>query len=298
MHTPHEQQHALSCNEAGVHFVVGDPIAHSFSPLIYNTLYEYYEMNVRCTKAHVSAEQLPAFLSLHKQLDVTGFNITVPHKSAVLPFLDAVTDEASAQASVNCIAVQQGRLVGHSTDGWGFSLALQEQGAQLPGQHIVLLGAGGAAAAIAERAAVEGAASIVFLARNKEKAQQLAQRIARRQACPCTGDALSEMAAYLPQADLLVQCTSLGMEGYGQDYSDLSFLSLLPRSAAVCDIVYRPSMTRFLGAASEQGHAIIGGIGMLIWQALACFQILYGVLPGKEQKLRIEAAFQAAGYAF
>ena len=281
----------------GVHFVIGDPIGHSLSPIIYNTLYQYYKMQVTCLTARVAEKELASFMKLHRNFDVTAYNVTVPHKAAVIPFLDEVEEHARASSSVNCVVVdEQRRLHGYSTDGLGFCLSLAEYKVQMRGQNVVIIGAGGAASAIAETALREEAASLVILARRREQARELAQAISLESDHPCWGDSWEHIANYMPNTDVLIQCTSLGMQGYGHDFEDLSFLELLPRSAAVCDIVYQPAKTHFLQAAAEHGNLIVGGIGMLIWQAFACFELCYGSLPGATEMERVKTALRQEGY--
>lgn len=280
--------------------VIGDPIAHSLSPTIYNTLFKHYKINALYTALRVAKGALPQFLPAVSMLDLVGFNVTMPHKNDLLPYLDKLGESALLHGSVNTVVVIDGKLCGHSTDAAGFLLSLEENGIDIAAQDVLLLGAGGAAAAIALQAAHDGVRSLTILNRDKAKAEALAQSIHEQTGKQCTAAALdaATLARYAPTCSLLINGTPLGMEGCSAQFDSFDFLDKIPRSAALCDLIYKPAVTALMAAAQKRNIKTIGGIGMLIGQAFVAFEHYYGILPGAAQKALVEKAIREAGYAF
>lgn len=248
--------------------VIGDPIGHSLSPQIHLPVLEAYLEKPVYEKCHVPAEQLPAFIKEARQ-SWQGFNATMPHKAALLPLLDEVDADAKALGSVNTVVNRGGKLYGYSTDGAGFFSALAEKGISPKGKTITMLGAGGAAAAVAVKAASLGAARIILLARTVSKTEALVQRI--QKAVPgavAQAGSMEQAAEYAAKTDILINATPLGMEGTGSQFADFDFLKPLPKEAAVCDLIYKPRPTLLLQKAAEQGHTTMDGLSMLIYQGL------------------------------
>lgn len=283
-------------SDTKTHFILGDPIEHSLSPIIFNMLYTRYGMNTICLTAQVKKGDLGIFMQTLDMLRVCAMNITIPHKVDIIPFMDTIDPMAREFSSVNSVFVREKKLIGFSTDAQGFSLSLKEAGLSFSGQHIVILGAGGAAAPIAIQAAIEGAASISILARQLESAQGLADRILDIAFLNCRAGELKNAVQYTPEATLLINTTPLGMKGYGQDFEQFDFIDALPRRSAVYDIVYSPPNTRLLQRAKRRGIKTIGGIGMLIWQAFAAFEKYYGFMPSSQDIPSILATMRDGGY--
>jgi shikimate dehydrogenase len=261
--------------------VIGDPIAHSLSPAIHEAVFETLGIFGRYRAIRVpggAREKLADFFGAAKDGGMRGFNVTRPHKLAIIPFLDALSEDAKLCGAVNTVVFRGGRGCGHNTDMEGLLFSLREQGSGYAGRRVVVLGAGGASRGVALKAAQEGAEGIVILARDVRKAEDIASALCvtaagRARAMPMTAPAMREAAV---GADLLVNATPLGMSGAGSDFTSLGFLEALPQGAFVCDLVYDPPLTPLLARASELGLRSQNGLGMLIYQAILADELFLG----------------------
>lgn len=255
--------HFLNAKNGGL-CVIGDPVAHSKSPAIQNAMLRHLGLEPIYTYRTVKPDELPAFMETARAGEWRGFNATMPHKQALLPLLDDVDEEARMLGAVNTVVLENGKAVGHNTDGRGFLAALKaELGVTPDGKTVTLLGAGGAARAVAVALVRGGAKTVRICNRSVSRAEELCA-LCPDVLVPAGFDTLSALAA---DTDILVNCTSLGMTG--QDaFDDLSFLSALPADAVVCDCVYEPDETVLLRAARAGGHRAINGLGMLLHQAI------------------------------
>lgn len=265
-------RHILSPAE---YCVIGDPIGHSLSPEIHMPVLGKYLQAASYEKQLVTREQLPEFMRMARK-KLAGFNATMPHKEALLPLLDEIDADARALGSVNTVVNRQGKLYGYSTDGAGFFAALKEKDIFPQGKQLTILGAGGAAAAVAVKAAALDA-KVTVLARDMGKAQALAGRIQRAVpgALPQAAR-FEEIKKYAAKTDILINATPLGMAGTGTSFQDFDFLDALPRSAVVCDLIYKPRPTELLKAAFALGHPIMDGLPMLVYQALLADELYLG----------------------
>ena len=169
--------------------------------------------------------------------------------------------------AVNTVCIRDGKYYGFNTDGKGFLASLRHAGVNTAGQRVLVLGAGGAAKAVAPKLCQEGAAQAVYVAnRTAEKAQALCAPWGELMIpADFRPETLAELAA---QCSLVVNCTNLGMEGTAGQFADFSFLDALPAGAAVCDLIYAPAETELLRQARMRGFTALNGLGMLIWQAV------------------------------
>lgn len=257
-------------------FVIGDPVAHSLSPLLHQTMIDQTGTAYRYDVRTVRPEELPAFVRWAKDGGCAGFNVTMPHKEAILPLLDEVDTTAASCGAVNTVCIREGRAIGHNTDGTGFLDSLAGQGFYPQGRTVLLLGAGGAAKAVGHALATAGAGRIIVCARRLERAAALAAQL------PGCGedivlaqDAIQQAAA---ACDLLVNATPLGMVG-SPAFARLDFLQAMPPHAVVYDLVYHPRRTALLEAAARQGLRTVGGIDLLIRQAVRAFTFFTGETP-------------------
>lgn len=268
--------------------LIGWPVAHSLSPAIHRHWLQHYQIEGSYELFATQAEHLPALLARMRQEGWRGINVTVPHKQAVLPLLNSVDVAAQEIGAVNTITLRDGTLIGSNTDAAGFLRSLLEGlGAEelgYHGQQVVILGAGGAARAIA--VALKGAAAqaILLMNRSHEKASALAQALGVK--------AASWDSRHLENASLLVNATSLGM--VHQPPLSLN-LDRLPTSAAVIDIVYAPLETELLKQASRRGNVTIDGLGMLLHQAAGSFSLWHGITPVVDASVRRCALNAIAG---
>ena len=258
--------------------VIGDPIGHSRSPAMQNAAFAFYGIDARDSARHVPRGTVESFLEEARR-ELAGFNLTVPHKAAVIPFLDEITPEAAAAGSVNTVTVRGGRLLGDTTDGYGLEQALLEN-FRLPvaGRNILLLGGGGAAHAVAFRLAARGAHAIRILNRTREKAEKLAARL-RRYAPAASVEVLPSgdsrrLAESLADTAFLVQATSLGLQDGDPPPFDLDLLDSPLPELRVFDMIYRE--TPLLKRAAARGIPAAGGMSMLIHQGAKSFEIWTG----------------------
>ena len=257
-------------------FVIGDPVAHSLSPLLHQAMIDQTGAAYRYDVRTVRPEELPAFVRWAKDGGCAGFNVTMPHKEAILPLLDEVDATAASCGAVNTVCIREGRAIGHNTDGTGFLDSLAGQGFYPQGRTVLLLGAGGAAKAVGHALATAGAGRIIVCARRLERAAALAAQL------PGCGEGIVLAQDAIQQAasacDLLVNATPLGMAG-SPAFARLDFLQAMPPHAVVYDLVYHPRRTALLEAAARQGLRTVGGIDLLIRQAVRAFTFFTGETP-------------------
>lgn len=260
-------------------FVMGHPIAHSRSPMLHGHWLQRYGIAGSYERVDVAPADLAAFFAGYREAGWVGGNVTVPHKLAVIPYLDRIDEAATTLGAVNTIWWEDGRLVGGNTDGIGFLGNLDElaPGWDRDAERAVVIGAGGAA-----RAAAYGLGarrlSVALCNRTVSTAQDLAARFGGM-----TGHGLDALPALMRDADLLVNTTSLGMAGKPPLEVDLSTLK---PGAVVCDVVYVPLETGLLKAAKARGHRTVDGLGMLLHQAGEGFRHWFGQAPEVTRELR------------
>ncbi|MCI1964958.1 MAG: shikimate dehydrogenase [Oscillospiraceae bacterium] len=250
--------------------VVGHPIGHTMSPFIQSRLFSLSGINGHYSSLDIAPESLGKFIL--EQNDWNGFNFTIPHKRAVIPYLDALDQKAQMIGSVNTVKIENGKRTGFTTDGDGFRLSLQAAGIPLKGRAVIL-GAGGAARAIAFEAALAGC-TITVAAREHSFPSAVAlcadlnQNIPGAQAEACR---ISEITGTM---ELLINATPAGM--YPDIQSCAADEKLVRRSGCVFDAVYNPQETRLIRLAKQNGIPAVGGMAMLVWQAAAAQTIWTG----------------------
>ena len=258
--------------------IIGHPIGHSISPIFQQAALDHLGIDERYQAYEVGPEGVGDFVRGLRNESVVGINVTVPHKEAVIPHLDEVDDWATEAGAVNTIVNRAGRLTGHNTDGYGFLRALRESGGLEPeGRRVLILGAGGSARGVVQALLRAGVGDLCIANRAVARAEALARLATDRGVnatpLPLDSDALSSAAA---GADLIVNCTSLGMR-HGPDETATPLMSSqIPPETLVYDLVYNPMLTPLLRAADAAGAAMLGGISMLVYQGAASFEIWLG----------------------
>lgn len=260
---------------ASKYCVIGDPIAHSKSPLLYSAMIDALGLDWSYEHRLVRAEDCADFLVQVKAEGLyQGFNATMPHKGILAAAVDSLDPIAARTQSVNTVVMECGIAHGYSTDGIGVIRALDSFSAPWKGACICLLGAGGAAAAAAAALLEAGAERIILCNRTIESAKNLAQRIGGE--ISVSGFSAEELAQAARQSAVLLNCTSLGMENGSGTFPSLDFLKELGSGAAVFDMVYAPSETALYLAAKELGLLASTGLPMLMYQAIAAMELYTG----------------------
>jgi len=255
--------------------LIGDPVEHTMSPTMHNAAFQKMGLDYLYVAFRVRPEQLAQAVAGLKSLNVAGFNVTIPHKVAVIPLLDSLDPLAEKIGAVNTVVNSNGVLRGYNTDAEGFLRALQEHGIAPKGKNIVLLGAGGAARAIAYILAQKGA-RLTILNRQQELdwAENIAQLILDEVRQKVEVFELGNIAGVLPGINLLVNTTSVGMSP--ADNASPVSAELLNRIPVVFDIVYNPLKTKLLREAAAAGTQTISGVDMLAWQGALVFEMWTG----------------------
>ncbi|MEI6385768.1 MAG: shikimate dehydrogenase [Spirochaetota bacterium] len=258
--------------------LLGDPVDHSLSPRMHNTAFAHLGLKYAYLAFRSNEAELPAAVAALKALDARGFNCTMPLKKAILPLLDDMSPAARMTGSVNTVAIEDGRLIGHNTDGKGYIHDLRDHGVEIRGKRILIVGAGGAARGLCVQLALDGAAEIVIANRSLEKAQSIRCLIASNiPTCKVEAIQLSEreLAPRIALADIFTNTTALGMHPL-EESCVISNSAMLRPSLVMTDLVYIPEKTIFLEFAEEAGCKVINGAGMLLWQGAEAFRIWTG----------------------
>lgn len=252
--------------------IIGDPVEHSFSPLMHNAAFRHLKLNFVYVAFRVKKEELREAVRGIRGLGIHGVNVTMPHKRAIMKYLDEVDSMAGSLGSVNTILNADGRLIGFNTDGVGALKALKENHVNLKGKKLLLLGAGGAARAIAFYLAPE-VEELRILNRTGWKAKILASFLRKKFSKKILGDLLSNhrLKEWLKDADVLINATSVGM--YPCIGQTLVKSEWLKPELCVMDIVYNPPETRLIKDAKSVGAKVIYGREMLVFQGAASFEI-------------------------
>lgn len=260
--------------------IIGWPVAHSLSPLMQNAALQAMSLDYAYVPFAVGEDRLVEAVKGLRALGVAGFNVTIPHKSAIIPLLDRLSPDAALIGAVNTVKCEGDELVGYNTDGVGFIRSLnQDLGLDPAGCRILVLGAGGAARAAVASLAAAGAASVVIANRSAARGEELSWEFGRHfvgtqfAAISLSPENLNRCVQNI---DLLVNTTSVGMGGGGFFGLDLS---LMGSHGAVYDMVYVPPVTPLLTDAERCGIRWANGIGMLAAQGECALEIWTGKQP-------------------
>jgi shikimate dehydrogenase len=258
--------------------LLGSPVAHSKSPAIHNAAFAATGVNAAYFAFEVAPEKLEAAAAGLVALGAAGWNVTMPHKTAMAALCDELSPAARIVGAVNTVVVRDGRLTGHITDGSGFTAALTDRGFNPAGKQVALFGAGGAARAAAVQLALDGAAQLAIFNRTAAKARILAETIAAETGCAARAYALDDAGAIraaVTEADLVINGTKLGMAPHPETCV-LPDARWLARRPVVADFVYNPLQTRLLAMAAKAGCPTLDGLAMLLWQGAQAFALWTG----------------------
>ena len=258
--------------------VMGWPVAHSLSPAMQQAAIEKAGIDYSYIAMPVEPEKLSQAVEGLKAMHFAGWNVTIPHKRAIMPLLDEIDEDVAAIGAVNTVVNEDGRLKGYNTDVLGFLRPFKTRGVKLEGTRALLLGAGGAARAVLWGLLREGAAAVALAVRNREKGESLAAEFRCRTKAKisvCTFGSEDYKAA-LSTADILVNTTPLGMTPKVDEAPEVEW-GRVKASAFVYDIIYTPAETRFLREAREHGCQIQNGEAMLAGQGAAALSLWAGI---------------------
>lgn len=259
--------------------IIGYPLGHTYSPIFQQAALDACRLDAHYDVWPTPPDKLAERIAALRSPDVLGCNVTVPHKEAVIPYLDGLDDTARSLMAVNTIVNRDGKLTGFNTDMPGFMESLRREGAFDPGgKSVVIVGAGGSARAVAVGLAMAGAASITLLNRTVERGASLAKELSARGVKSDARSLDAEPLARLP-LDLLVNCTPYGMKGGSLEGQAPPVDSLLRPSTLVVDLVYNPVETPLLRKAAQAGARTLGGLPMLVYQGADAFRIWTGQEP-------------------
>ena len=263
--------------------LIGTPVGHSKSPAMYNYCFEKFGLNCAYLAFDVDMDHVADAVAALRTFNVMGCNVTMPLKNAVIPYLDVVSEASKAIGSVNTIVNKDGKLYGYVTDGMGYTGELRRGGVEIAGKKITLLGAGGAASAIAIEAALEGAAEIrVFNKHDSfwERALSNLDTIGKAApACKITLNDLDDadaLRASIDSSDILTNATRVGMAPM-DDASLITDTTMFRPGLIVTDVVYNPEETKLLREAKAAGCTTFDGLGMLVGQGAASFKLYTGL---------------------
>ena len=256
--------------------VVANPIKHSISPFIHNSAFEATNTNGVYLAWEVDATELAETVANIRRYQMYGINLSMPYKEQVIPYLDELSEEARLIGAVNTVVNREGTLIGYNTDGKGFFKSLPSF--KISRKRLVLLGAGGAAKAILAQAILDGVSQISVFVRSSsmEKTRPYLEKIQNATGFRVDLFALEDVQDLqdsITKADLLVNATSVGMDGSSQP---IPTSIVLPEKLMVADVIYQPFETPFLKWARNQGNQSINGLGMLLYQAAEAFELWTG----------------------
>jgi len=256
--------------------VVANPIKHSISPFIHNRAFEATNTNGVYLAWEVEGTDLAETVANIRRYQMFGINLSMPYKEQVIPYLDQLSEEARLIGAVNTVVNREGTLIGYNTDGKGFFKSLPSF--KISGKRMVLLGAGGAAKAILAQAILDGVSQVSVFVRSAsiEKTRPYLEKLRNETGFKVDLFALedvSELQARITDSELLVNATSVGMDGTSQP---IPTSIVLPEKLLVADVIYQPFETPFLKWARSQGNHAVNGLGMLLYQAAEAFQLWTG----------------------
>lgn len=262
--------------------LIGSPVSHSGSPAMYNYSFQELGLDYAYLAFDVPVSEVKNAIQAIRTFHMRGCNVTMPCKTEVVQYMDELSPAAQIIGAVNTIVNEDGRLVGHITDGTGFVDNLKDQGTQVKGKKLTIAGGGGAATAVQVQCALDGAREIsifnrkdAFFGRTVETAEKI------KKACPnCVVNVYDiedqeKMKEEMADSDIFVNATIVGMKPM-ENESVVKDISAFHKDLVVCDVVYNPRETKLLKEAKEKGCKCIGGEGMLLWQGVAAFKLYTG----------------------
>lgn len=266
----------------GLMGLIGSPVGHSGSPAMYNYSFEKLGLDYAYLAFDIKVEEVEKAVEAVKTLKMRGCNVTMPCKTEALKYMDELSDAARIIGAVNTIVNEDGKLIGHITDGQGFVDNLRDHGVEIKDKKITICGGGGAATAIQVQCALEGAREIsifnikdAFFERTLETAEKIRQE---RPGCTVNVFDIADMETMreeMKTSDIFANATIVGMKPMDNE-SVVKDVTMFYPGLVVTDAVYNPKETKMLREAREAGCTCIDGQGMLVWQGAAAFKLYTG----------------------
>ena len=259
------------------YLVVGNPIAHSLSPRLHNNWLKENNINAKYEKTKLDIDEIESLINNIKQKKIAGCNVTVPFKKTVIPYLDKLSLEAEQTQSVNTITFDGNNVVGHNTDIFGFTKAIESLDFTIKNKNILILGAGGVVSSIIFALRKMNVSEIIISNRTKEKADDLKVLFKNLKVVEW---------GRLPDFDVIINATSLGLN---DEIINLDF-SKSGKNKLFYDVIYNPEETNFLKTGKELGNKSENGKTMFIYQASEAFKLWHGISPkiNKETSMLLE----------
>jgi len=259
--------------------VFGDPVDENPTGIMQEAAFAAAGLNWRYLLLRVTADDLSSAITGLRAMRFQGINLTIPHKVAVLKYLDEVAPDAALIGAVNTVRRASNRLIGENTDGKGFLRSVREDAGLDPaGKRVVFLGAGGAARAMSVELALAGASHITIVNRTQSRGEELVRTL--KQKTPAQAEFVQWVGDYpvSPEADILVNATSIGLYPNTGDKPRVMMATMGP-DLLVCDVIPNPPQTAFLTAAAGRGARTLDGLGMLVYQGAIAFKLWTGLEP-------------------
>jgi shikimate dehydrogenase len=272
--------------------VFGHPVAENPTGVMQEAAFQARGLNWRYLTIEVRPEDLAGAVVGLRAFNMRGINLTIPHKVAVIQYLDRLSPEAELMGAVNTVVREGDQLIGHNTDGKGFLRSVREDaGVDPKGKRIVFLGSGGAARAMTVELALAGAAHMTIVNRTPSRGQELAKLL--REKTLAEAQFVHWQGEYVvpPEADILVNATPVGLFPNVEEMPLVVMASIRP-DLLVCDVIPNPPRTAFLRAAEARGVRTLDGLGMLVYQGAIAFQMWTGVeAPVNVMRRALEEVF-------
>ncbi len=267
--------------------LIGNPVEHTMSPVIHNSLAEKLSHNLVYVPFKVEEGQILSAVEGAAALNLLGLNVTVPYKSQVMEGLVQVDELAKKIGAVNTLVRTEGGFKGYNTDMPGLYRAMRSEGIELEGEEAVLLGAGGAARAVAFLCADRGASKVYMLNRSLEKAREVAGEVNQKTGRECIYPmALSDYRELPDRKFLAIQATSVGLYP-DVDRSVIEDRDFYRKIHTGYDLIYKPSTTRFMKLVKDNGGQAFHGLKMLLYQGIIAYELWNGVSVSEEMALEV-----------
>ena len=280
----------------GLMALIGSPVGHSGSPAMYNYSFQRLGLDYAYVALDIKEDEVKDAIAAMKLFKMKGGNVTMPDKTEAAKYMDELSPAAQIIGAINTIVNEDGKLIGHITDGEGFVNNLKDHGIDIKGKKITVAGGGGAATAIQVQCALDGVSEITifnkkdaFFERTIATAEKIKNAVPGITVNVYDIDDVAKITEEIKSSDIFVNATIVGMKPL-DDQSVVKDLSAFRPGLVVCDAVYNPQETKLLREAKEAGCTCVGGKGMLLWQGVSAFKLFTGEdMPVEEVKERFFA---------